>query len=150
MRQRRRESSLYSTRLTPAHRSQFITASTSNIRFESFFLTLGACFVSICRVGGQARHPRTGGNGAKSASHRVGTVDGTVANNMSAVDRELALLEQSNAALFAALAQTRAMPASRLPPALDGEREMPCQGGRGGQARGRDGREMGLGGGFRL
>lgn len=41
---------------------------------------------------------------------------------MSAVDRELALLEQSNAALFAALAQTRAMPASRLPPALDGER----------------------------
>ncbi|CBN79707.1 hypothetical protein Esi_0392_0002 [Ectocarpus siliculosus] len=67
-----------------------------------------------------APNPRTSrGNGAKSASHRVGTVDGTVANDMSAVDRELALLEQSNAALFAALAQTRAMPASRLPPALD-------------------------------
>lgn len=40
---------------------------------------------------------------------------------MGAVDRELALLEQSNAALFAALAQTRAMPVSVLPPALGGE-----------------------------
>lgn len=40
---------------------------------------------------------------------------------MGAVDRELALLEQSNAALFAALAQTRSMPASRLPPELDGK-----------------------------
>lgn len=40
---------------------------------------------------------------------------------MGAVDRELALLEQSNAALFAALAQTRPMRVSRLPPALDGE-----------------------------
>eukprot|EP00752_Nemacystus_decipiens_P016258 g14538.t1 len=73
--------------------------------------------------GRSAPLPRGGGGGGdatKSASCRVcSTVDGRVANDMGAVDRELALLEQSNAALFAALAQTRAMPVSRLPPALD-------------------------------
>lgn len=40
---------------------------------------------------------------------------------MNDVDRELALLEQSNAALFTALAQTRAMPVRSLPPAIGGE-----------------------------
>lgn len=40
---------------------------------------------------------------------------------MSIVDRELGLLEQSNAALFAALAQSRAKPVRALPPAVDGE-----------------------------
>ena len=40
---------------------------------------------------------------------------------MRAVDRELALLEQSNAALFAALAQTRTMPMNPLPATLNGK-----------------------------
>lgn len=79
---------------------------------------------------GQAPLPRGSGDATKSSSCRVctTTVDGRVANDMGAVDRELALLEQSNAALFAALAQTRAMPVSRLPPALDGKTSL---GGRG-------------------
>eukprot|EP00903_Cladosiphon_okamuranus_P010836 g10237.t1 len=84
--------------------------------------------VSDLRRGGgpgrSAPFPSSGGGGGrdatKSASCRIcTTVDGRVANDMGAVDRELALLEQSNAALFAALAQTRAMPVTRLPPALD-------------------------------
>lgn len=93
--------------------------------------TQGADVYSLAHSGcGQAPLPRgggggrgnDGGNATKSSSCRVcTTVDGRVANDMSAVDRELALLEQSNAALFAALAQTRAMPVSRLPPALDGK-----------------------------
>lgn len=82
--------------------------------------------MSPLSVYGQVPLPRHGGGGdaIKSASCRVCTTTaagGRAANDMSAVDRELALLEQSNAALFAALAQTRAMPVSRLPPALDGK-----------------------------
>lgn len=69
--------------------------------------------------------PRT--PAAKSSScwvyHADGTPDGGGGerNDMRDVDRELGLLEQSNAALFKALAQTRTMPASRLPPTIDGE-----------------------------
>lgn len=40
---------------------------------------------------------------------------------MGEVDRELAMLEQSNAALFTALAQTRAVPARPLPTVHSGE-----------------------------
>lgn len=61
---------------------------------------------------------------AKSKSFRVYNKEGGQehnGNDMSAVDRELALLEQSNAALFAALAQTRAMPVRPLPSRIDGE-----------------------------
>ena len=90
------------------------------------FKTFNDSFFSRSSSGfGQVPRPRGGGDATKSASCRVCTtaVDGRVANDMGAVDRELALLEQSNAALFAALAQTRAMPVSRLPPALDGKEE---------------------------
>lgn len=63
--------------------------------------------------------PQLNFRGAKSTKSCRICADGE--NDLGAVDRELALLEQSNAALFKALAQTRAVPSYPLPPDLDGE-----------------------------